>query len=237
MSAGLFIAGTDTGVGKTLAARLIVRSLKLSGVRTAVMKPIAAGAYATPAGPRNDDAVDLIAEANVDAPYDWVNPYCLAAPVSPHIAAAEEGVQIDLEVLAERYDRLAQLAECVVVEGAGGWLVPIDEERSMADLALRLGLPVILVVGLRLGCLNHARLSLEAIRSRGARFGGWVANHLDPAFERRHENLATLSRLLGEAPLASIPHGAGTDSSLRLPASATDRLLAVARESRKMPDR
>ncbi len=235
MSAGLFIAGTDTGVGKTLAARLIVRSLGRAGIRTAVMKPVAAGADATPEGPRNEDALDLMREANVEAPYELVNPYCLAAPVSPHIAAAEAGVTIDLDVLAARYGELARRADCVVVEGAGGWLVPISDRQSMADLALRLGLPVVLVVGLRLGCLNHALLSAESIHSRGARLGGWVANHLDPAFQRRHENLATLSRLLGEPPLASIPHGAGADPGLLLPAAATARLLAIAGHSRRKP--
>lgn len=237
MSAGLFIAGTDTGVGKTLAARLIVRSFVAAGIRTAVMKPVAAGAEATADGPRNDDALGLMAEASVEAPYELVNPYCLAAPVSPHIAAAEAGVHIELELLAERYGQLAQRAECVVVEGAGGWLVPISDRQSMADLAVRLRLPVVLVVGLRLGCLNHALLSAEAIRGRGARFGGWVANHLDPGFERLSENLATLSQLLGEPPLASIARGADTDRGLRLPDPATQRLLAVARESRKMLDR
>lgn len=237
MNAGLFITGTDTGVGKTLAARLIVRSFVGAGIRTAVMKPVAAGAEATPDGPRNDDALALMAEAGVEAPYELVNPYCLAAPVSPHIAAAEAGVRIDLELLAERYGQLARRAECVVVEGAGGWLVPISDRQSMADLAVRLQLPVVLVVGLRLGCLNHALLSAEAIRSRGAHFGGWVANHLDPGFERRSENLATLSQLLGGPPLASIAHGADTDRGRLLPAQATQRLLAVARESRKMHDR
>ena len=237
MNTGLFITGTDTGVGKTLAARLIVRSLAAAGIRTAVMKPVAAGCDTTPAGARNEDAVALMAEASVEAPYELVNPYCLAAPVSPHIAAAEAGVNIDLERLAGCCDQLSQRADCVVVEGAGGWLVPISDRQSMADLALRLKLPVVLVVGLRLGCLNHALLTSEAIRSRGARFGGWVANHLDPAFERRQENLDTLSRLLGAPPLADIPHGAGADRGWLLPAAASQRLLAVARESRKMRDR
>ncbi len=237
MSAGLFITGTDTGVGKTVAARLIVRSLVAAGVRTAVMKPVAAGSLATPEGPRNEDALGLMAEANVAAPYELVNPWCLAAPVSPHIAAREEGVDIDHDTLAARYEMLARHAQCVVVEGAGGWLVPISERQSMADIPLRLRLPVVLVVGLRLGCLNHALLSAESIRARGATLAGWIANHLDPAFERLPENLETLSRLLGGPPLGRITHGADRDHSLLLDPDSTARLLAVARESRKMRDR
>ena len=236
MSAGLFITGTDTEVGKTVASRLIVRSLVAAGVRTAVMKPVAAGSYATPQGPRNEDALGLMAEANVIAPYETVNPYCLTAPVSPHIAAAEEGVSIDLDTLAARYGELALRAQCVVVEGAGGWLAPVGERLSMADIALRLQLPVVLVVGLRLGCLNHALLSAESIRTRGARLAGWIANHLDPRFLRLAENLATLSGQLGP-PLASIAHGADRNSSLLLEPTSTARLLAAARESRKMRDR
>jgi dethiobiotin synthetase len=205
-SAGLFIAGTDTGIGKTRAAVAVVRALVRRGLRVAVMKPVAAGAIFTAAGPRNEDALALIDAANVAADYALVNPYCLGAPISPHLAAAEEGVSIDRRRVAHAFASLAQRAQCVVVEGAGGWLAPIGERESMADLAGTLALPVLLVVGLKLGCLSHAQLTARVIETDGLRLAGWIANHLDPTFERMSENLATLERLLGTPPLAFMPH-------------------------------
>jgi dethiobiotin synthetase len=203
---GLFVTGTDTGVGKTLAAVSIVRALVEDGLRVAAMKPIAAGAAHTAQGRRNDDAASLAAAANVQAPYELVNPYCLLAPVSPHIAAAEEGVTIDTALIARRFRELAARADCVIVEGAGGWLAPIGEHESIADVARAIALPVVLVVGLRLGCLNHALLSARAIGASGLPLAGWIGSHVDPAFERVDENIATLARLLGAPALAIIPH-------------------------------
>jgi dethiobiotin synthetase len=194
----VFITGTDTGVGKTHVATAYVRTLVNQGHRVAVMKPIAAGADDTPNGLRNDDAVALIRASNVDAPYELVNPYCLRAPVSPHIAAREEGVHIDITHIVRSFEALASRADCVVVEGAGGWLVPINDESStMADLARALNLPVMLVVGMRLGCLNHALLTAQAIRAAGLELKAWVANPIDPLFERPAENRATLEQRLG----------------------------------------
>ncbi len=201
---GFFITGTDTGVGKTVVAAALTRALVRGGRRVAVMKPVASGAELTPAGPRNADALALIAAANVSAPYDWVNPYCFLPAIAPHIAAQECGVEVDLEAIGARLRALAGSADCVVAEGAGGWLAPLTPRATMADLALTLQLPVILVVGLRLGCLNHALLTRESIRAHGASFAGWVANGIDPAMERISENLATLTRRLGE-PLAIVP--------------------------------
>ena len=206
MSAGLFIAGTDTGVGKTLVSVSIVRALVAHGLEVAAMKPIAAGAASTPQGPRNSDALALAAAANVAAPYARMNPYCLRAPVAPHIAAAEEGVAIDLAVIRQRFCELAETAECVIVEGAGGWLVPIGECETLADVARTLSLPVVLVVGLRLGCLNHALLSARAIEEDGLELAGWIGNAVDPDFDRAAENVATLERRLGDSPLALFPH-------------------------------
>jgi dethiobiotin synthetase len=222
--AGLFVAGTDTGVGKTHVSAAIVRALVRSGLEVAVMKPVAAGAIATPDGLRNEDALALIAAANVSADYALVNPYCLSAPISPHLAAAEEGVAIEIAPLAEAFDALARGADCVVVEGAGGWLAPIGERQSMADLARALDLPVVLVVGLRLGCLSHAQLTARAIEADGLRLGGWIANHLDPSFERMGQNLSTLERLLGP-PLAFMAH----ERAAQLPERATGALLALLR--------
>jgi dethiobiotin synthetase len=169
------------------------------------MKPIASGSDPTPEGLRNSDALTLMAAANVSAPYEMVNPYCFLPPISPHIAASEAGVPIDLGLLRSRLDSLAANADCVVVEGAGGWHAPISGTATMADLAIALDLPVLLVVGLRLGCLNHALLTRESLATRGVAFAGWIGNAIDPQFARPAENLATLTARLGEPPLARIP--------------------------------
>src|SRR5579872_2960184 len=173
---GFFVTGTDTGVGKTLIAAALTRALVARGLRVAVMKPVASGSDPTPEGPRNSDALTLMAAANVTAPYEVVNPYCFLPPVSPHIAAREAGMAIDLSLLRSRFDSLAAASDCVVVEGAGGWLAPISDSATMADLAAALSLPALLVVGLRLGCLNHALLSRESVAARGVAFAGWIAN-------------------------------------------------------------
>ena len=200
-----FVTGTDTEVGKTVAAAALTRALVDSGLRVAVMKPIASGSDPTPEGLRNSDALTLMAAANVRAPYEVVNPYCFLPPVSPHIAAREVGVRIDLALLRSRFDSLASASDCVIVEGAGGWLAPISDTESMADLAAAFSVPVLLVVGLRLGCLNHALLTRESLATRGTPFAGWIANAIDPRFGRAAENLATLSARLGALPLAHIP--------------------------------
>lgn len=207
-SRGFFVAGTDTAVGKTRAAVSVIRALARSGLRVAAMKPVAAGAERTAGGLRNDDALALAAAANVPADPRVVNPYCLIAPVSPHIAAADVGISIEIAPILRAYRRLADEADCVVAEGAGGWLAPIGERESMADVAAALALPVLLVVGLRLGCLNHALLSARAIEASGLPIAGWIANHIDPAYERVAENVATLERLLDRPAVALIAYEA-----------------------------
>ena len=202
---GFFITGTDTGVGKTVIAAALTRALVARGLRVAVMKPIASGADPTPEGLRNCDALTLMAAANVTLPYEAVNPYCFQPPIAPHLAALERGEVIDLARLRRRFDSLASAADCVIVEGAGGWLVPLGDGATMAELAAALTLPVLLVVGLRLGCLNHAFLTRESMAGRAAPFAGWVANAIDPGFERSAENLATLTARLGVPPLACVP--------------------------------
>ncbi|HUA25116.1 MAG TPA: dethiobiotin synthase [Steroidobacteraceae bacterium] len=201
----LFVTGTDTEVGKTVVSTALTRALVARGLRVAVMKPIASGSDPTPDGLRNSDALSLRAASNVPAPYEVVNPYCFQPPVSPHIAASEARVTIDLALLRSRFDSLAAASDCVIVEGAGGWLAPISATESMADLAAVLSTPVLLVVGLRLGCLNHALLTRESLATRGTPFAGWIANAVDPNFARAAENLATLTARLGALPLASIP--------------------------------
>lgn len=202
-----FVTGTDTEVGKTRVAVALIRDWVARGARVAGMKPVAAGAHPTTAGLRNSDALALQAAANVPAAYELVNPYCLAAPVSPHIAAAESSVAIEIAHVERCFQGLVRAADRVVVEGAGGWLAPIGPDTTMADLARALGLPVLLVVGLRLGCINHALLTARAITASGLALAGWVGNRIDPHFARAEENLATLERWLGRAPVAVIPHG------------------------------
>jgi dethiobiotin synthetase len=202
---GLFITGTDTEVGKTVVATALVRALVQAGLRVGVMKPIAAGADPTPEGLRNSDALALMAASNVRASYQTVNPVCLPLAASPHIAAASAGIRVEFAPILRCFDRLTLLSELVVVEGAGGWYVPLNETESMADLAAALDLPVVLVVGLRLGCLNHAQLTARAIEARGLRLAGWIGNHLFPHFEHAAENIATLEARLPGPLLDVLP--------------------------------
>lgn len=186
---GLFVTGTDTGVGKTRVAVALIHALRAQGLQVAAMKPVSAG---NEPGQLNEDVVALMQAANVEADVSDVNPYAFAEPIAPHIAAQQAGVKIDMSTIVESYSRLAAMADVVVVEGAGGWRVPLNEHEDMADLAQRLGLPVVLVVGLRLGCLNHAVLTAESISSRDVRWAGWVGNHIDPSMAQQANNIAAL---------------------------------------------
>ena len=206
LSKGFFITGTDTGVGKTVVASGLVRLAASSGRKVVGLKPVASGAEHTLDGLRNEDALALAAESSVHLPYALTNPLCFEPAIAPHIAAAETGVAIAVPDLVAWYARATVQADLAIVEGAGGWRVPIHPDGFLSDLPEQLGLDVLLVVGLRLGCLNHARLTLEAIeRSGRCRYVGWIGNRIDPAFARLDENLATLTRLLGGPPLALIP--------------------------------
>jgi dethiobiotin synthetase len=202
---GFFITGTDTGVGKTLVAVALTRALVARGLRVAVMKPVAAGAIDTPEGPRNDDALELLGASNVAAPYEIVNPWLLSTPASPHLAARADGVTIAHGPIQAARRRLIADSDILVVEGAGGWLAPISATETMADVAEKLALPVILVVGMRLGCLNHALLTREAIRARGLRFAGWIANRMSSEMPLVDENIETLAQRFGKSPLGTIP--------------------------------
>lgn len=203
---GVFVTGTDTGVGKTLVACALLRRLAADGASTVGMKPVAAGCEQTPAGRTNEDVEALIAASTVRADPALVNPYALREAIAPHLAAAHESVRIDLEHLVACYTRLAGIARWVVVEGVGGFRVPLNESHDAADLARMLALPVVLVVGMRLGCLNHATLTREAIASRGLGLAGWVANRIDPAMARCDENIEFLRRALDAPFLGEIPH-------------------------------
>ena len=203
---GIFVTGTDTGVGKTLIASALVRALREQGARVAVMKPVASGAFETPEGLRNSDALALMEAAGSPHAYEAVNPYCFEPAISPHIAAKEAGIEVDTSMIRQKYEQLASGADWVVVEGAGGWFAPINQRQTMADLAWTLSVPALLVVGLKLGCLNHARLTRLGVESHGVPLAGWVVSAIDPHMMRVEANLETLERLLGEPPLAVIPH-------------------------------
>lgn len=206
MSRGIFVTGTDTGVGKTVVATGLVRLAAATGRRVVGLKPIASGAQRTAEGLRNDDALALAAASSVALPYALTNPLCFEPPVAPHLAAAELGQSIRVPALLQWYASATAGTDLAIVEGAGGWRVPLHPEGFLSDLPEQLGLEVILVVGLRLGCLNHARLSYEAITAaRGCRWLGWIANGIDPAYARAGDNLATLGRLLEGPPLAVLP--------------------------------
>lgn len=199
---GFFVTGTDTGVGKTRVACALLRALARHGVRAVGMKPVAAGAVRDGEGLLNEDVAALCASSAVAAPRALVNPYCFEAAIAPHIAAARAGVAIGVDKIISAFDALALTADMVVVEGAGGFCIPLGDECDSAGLAARLGLPVILVVGLRLGCLNHALLTAQAIRQQGLTLAGWVANRIDPHMEAVAENISSLERRLGSPLLA-----------------------------------
>lgn len=201
----IYVTGTDTGVGKTLIATALVRALNQAGRQTRGLKPLASGASRTSDGLRNADALTLQEESRPPVPYELVNPYCFEPAIAPHLAAAEAGIETPLPALLAWYERALEGCDWAVVEGAGGWRVPLHPKGYTSDLPQALGIPVLLVVGLRLGCLNHARLTFEAMRSDHARFAGWIGNRIDPEFARADENLATLERLLDSPPLAVIP--------------------------------
>ncbi len=201
MIRGLFVTGTDTGVGKTVVAVLLLRAL--SETRRAVgMKPVAAGLDGGES--LNADVRSLIAAGNVDAPPRDINPYSFAPPIAPELAARAAGTVIDLDVIAAAYSRLVARSDAVIVEGAGGALVPLTRRTDMLDIASRLGIPVLLVVGIRLGCLNHALLSALAVNARGLTLAGWIANRIDPAMREGDANVAALAERLPAPLLADV---------------------------------
>lgn len=208
---GFFITGTDTGVGKTWFAVALTRAMVARGLRTAVMKPVAAGVVQTPQGPRNDDALELLAASNVQATYEDVNPWLFITPASPHLAARHEGMSISHDRILAAQRRLADRSDILLVEGAGGWFAPVSATATMADIAEKLALPVVLVVGLRLGCLNHALLTRAAIRSQGLRFAGWIANKLTTEMPLADANIETLTSRFAMPPMAVVPPGKPDD--------------------------
>ncbi|HEY5682563.1 MAG TPA: dethiobiotin synthase [Sulfuricaulis sp.] len=206
MNRGWFITGTDTGVGKTQVSCILLRALVGAGKSAVGMKPVASGCHATESGWRSDDALELIQAGSVSIDYADVNPYALASACAPQFAAQEMGVEIRLEKILDSFERLKEKSSWVVVEGVGGWRVPLGEVLTMADVARDMQLPVILVIGLRLGCLNHALLTVEAIRRDGLELAGWVANAIDPTMTHAQENIQALEKRLPAPLLGSFPY-------------------------------
>lgn len=211
-SHGFFVTGTDTGVGKTLVACALLHAFAARGLRVVGMKPVAAGAQQTSGRLVNDDVTALKAASSVIAAEEIVNPYCFAPPIAPHIAAARARVSIDPARVKSAFEELARSADLVIVEGAGGFRVPLGRGFDTGDLAALLGIPVILVVGMRLGCLNHALLTTAAIRNAGLTLAGWVANHIDPAMAYADENVEALEQRLPAPLIARLPYCARADA-------------------------
>jgi dethiobiotin synthetase len=207
---GLFVTGTDTGVGKTEVAAGLLRAFAARGFATVGMKPVAAGCRRQGRVLVNADVTALQSAGNVRAPRGLVNPYAFRPPIAPHIAAEAVGVEIDLRTILAGYRALATRADVVVVEGVGGFVVPLAPRLDTAELARRLRLPVVLVVGMRLGCLNHALLTAEAVRARGLVLAGWVANRVAPSMRAYRSNVRALEDGLGAPLLGEVPHRAGT---------------------------
>lgn len=222
MTAAVFIAGTDTGVGKTFVSCALLHALRAVNGRVVGMKPVASGCVATPAGLRNDDALALIAASDPRPDYAMCNPLAFAEAVSPHLAAAAQQAEVTMAPIEAAFARLAASADVVLVEGVGGWLAPLSPTLQANAIPRSLGLPVILVVGLRLGCLSHAQLTARAIQADGCRLLGWIGNHIDPAMLAVDENIATLRELLPAPCLGLVPHGeAPMQAAARLGAAVT----------------
>lgn len=202
---GVFVTGTDTDVGKTVIANAIVAGWRQRSLEVAVMKPVSAGCEQVDGFWRNADAVSLLASSGRQQDYSLTNPYAFAPAIAPHIAAAEAGVEISIPLIMDAFRKLTGSADRVVVEGAGGVLVPLGTDTTVLDLMAAMQLPAVLVVGVKLGCLNHAALSVAAIRSRGLELAGWVANLLDGEMARCEENLATLAGIVAAPCLGTVP--------------------------------
>lgn len=207
MAKAYFIAGTDTDVGKTLVAAGLLLAANAKGLSTAALKPVAAGCERTPDGLRNADALLLQRCMSVQMPYEQINPVALEAPIAPHIAAAQAGVRLSADRLAGLCRGvLMQRAGLTLVEGAGGWRVPLNNRELLSHLAVELRLPVVLVVGMRLGCINHALLTCEAIARDGLRLAGWVANRSQPDMSCYQENVEALRAMVPAPCLGEVPH-------------------------------
>jgi dethiobiotin synthetase len=201
-----FIAGTDTDVGKTVASKAILNALANKGLKTIGYKPVAAGSDKTELGFHNSDALFLQNASTVDVAYDDVNPYALELPASPHIAAKAEGIEIEYSVLSDKLAQHKQQSDIVLVEGAGGWRVPVSDADCLSTWVQQEKLPVVLVVGIKLGCLSHAMLTLDAIKADGLNVVGWVANRVNPGTEHYAEIIEMLEQKIDAPKIGEIPY-------------------------------
>ncbi len=201
-----FVTGTDTGVGKTTVTVRLMQHFASQGLKVLAMKPVASGCEWVDGRWQNEDVIQLTAASNVQAPPELVNPYCFQPAIAPHIAAAQAGVEIQLDVIKTAYTALTQLADVVIVEGAGGLLVPLNETQSIVDLLQVVELPALVVVGMRLGCINHALLTRQVLQQQQIPFCGWVANQIDPDMSMQQENLQTLGNWLKQPPVLHLPY-------------------------------
>lgn len=210
---GFFITGTDTGIGKTFITCALIHALRQRGMTVAPMKPIAAGTIVVNGVEMNEDVALFMAATNHRYAVADINPYCFAEPIAPHLAAMHDGAHIDIDVIHSAYRRLVADANMVLVEGAGGFLVPMSAGESMALIPAALRLSVIMVIGMRLGCLNHALLTLEAIRARGLTLAGWIANSpSNEPMNARTENLSTLMRMIDAPLIGDVAYGGDGDT-------------------------
>jgi dethiobiotin synthetase len=226
-AAGFFVTGTDTGIGKTLASCTLLHALRARGLRAVGMKPLASGCESTPEGLRNEDALALQAASNPRPAYADVNPYALPLPLAPELAARDAGIAVALAPMLAAHARLAAQADVVVVEGVGGWAAPLATDLHQADLVRALDIPVVLVVGLRLGCLNHAYLSVRAIQADGCRLAGWIGTGIDPAMACIDDNRALLAARIPAPCLGWLPWQAAPDPVALVPGLAQGLRLVV----------
>jgi dethiobiotin synthetase len=217
---GWFITGTDTEIGKTHITLALMDVLKQQGNKVVGMKPIASGCGKTDAGLRNSDALAIQAACSSHKAYELVNPYAFEPPIAPHLAARKSSVQIDIEQIVKLASRLAQDEDVILIEGVGGWMVPLGGGQMLADLARELDLPVILVVGMRLGCINHALLSAAAIRASGLQLAGWIANSIDPDMDEQDAVHDALKQLMDAPLLGQMPYKGQLLLQKRIPAFA-----------------
>ena len=218
----VYVTGTDTGIGKTLASCALLHALQGHGLRVAGMKPVASGCEMIDGEWKNADALALQAAGERGIAYADINPFALEHPLAPELAARDAGIDVTLPAILAAHARLAERADALIIEGVGGWAAPLSASLMQADLVRTLRIPVLLVVGLRLGCLNHALLSARAIAADGAHLAGWIASHVDPAMERVDDNLAMLRERLPAPCWGVLPHAEHPDpmqlaARLRIP--------------------
>lgn len=214
MARTVFVTGTDTGIGKSIASAALLHAFNQRGIRALGMKPVASGCDVTPDGLRNEDALLLQAAGAVEVEYATINPYALAPPIAPEFAARDAGVAIALPRIVEAHARLASMADRVVVEGVGGWMAPLSATLDQRDVARALDADVVLVVGLRLGCISHARLSARSIVADGLRLAGWIGSTLDPAMPHLDDNVAALHARIDAPCWGVLPFGAPPDPAV-----------------------